>query len=137
MQVSGSALVRLELSTWRTDAGDLDILADIPDGGGRHLSYWELVDRASELHLDGIVVRVAALEDVIASKEWADRPKDREALPELRRSASSRINRCARRRRAPDDGATEPAREICVSDSRWYSLRTSSGPRSTRLATPG
>ena len=84
VQVSGSALVRLELSTWRTDAGDLDILADIPDGGGRHLSYWELVDRASELNLDGIVVRVAALEDVIASKEWADRPKDREALPELR-----------------------------------------------------
>ena len=48
------------------------------------MRYAELVDRASELHLDGIVVRVAALDDVIASKEWADRPKDRDALPELR-----------------------------------------------------
>lgn len=29
-------------------------------------------------------MHVAALEDVIASKEWAGRPKDIEALPELR-----------------------------------------------------
>ena len=64
--------------------GDLDVLADIPDRDGRHLSYQDLVERASELNLDGIVVRVAALDDVIASKEWADRPKDRDALPELR-----------------------------------------------------
>lgn len=84
VQVTGSTLVRMELSTWRTDGGDLDVLADIPDRDGRHLSYRELVGRASELNLDGIVVRVAALDDVIASKEWADRPKDRDALPELR-----------------------------------------------------
>lgn len=84
VQITGSALARLELSTWRTDGGDLDILADIPDRDGRHMSYGELLDRASELDLDGIVVRVAALDDVIASKEWADRPKDRDALPELR-----------------------------------------------------
>jgi hypothetical protein len=30
-----------------------------------------------------MVVRVAGLGDIIASKEWANRPKDREALPEL------------------------------------------------------
>jgi hypothetical protein len=84
VQVTGSTLVRMELSTWRTDGGDLDVLADIPDRHGRHLSYPELVGRASKLNLDGIVVRVAALDDVIASKEWADRPKDRDALPELR-----------------------------------------------------
>jgi len=84
VQLSGSTLVRMELSTWRTDGGDLDILADIPDGDGRHMSYRELVERATELNLDGIVVRVAALDDVIASKEWAGRPKDRDALPELR-----------------------------------------------------
>ena len=84
VQVTGSTLVRMELSTWRTDGGDLDVLADIPDRDGRHLSYRELVGRASELNLDGIVVRVAALDEVIASKEWADRPKDRDALPELR-----------------------------------------------------
>ena len=43
-----------------------------------------LADRADELELDGTFVRVAALDDVIASKEWADRPKDRDALAELR-----------------------------------------------------
>ena len=84
VQVTGSTLVRMELSTWRTDGGHLDVLADIPDRHGRHLSYQDLVVRASELNLDGIVVVVAALDDVIASKEWADRPKDRDALPELR-----------------------------------------------------
>lgn len=39
VQVTGSTLVRMELSTWRTDGGDLDILADIPDRHGRHMSY--------------------------------------------------------------------------------------------------
>ncbi|HSH62186.1 MAG TPA: hypothetical protein VK988_21565 [Acidimicrobiales bacterium] len=59
-------------------------MTDVPDRDGRHMRYAELIGRASELHLDGIVVRVAALDDVIASKEWANRPKDRDALPELR-----------------------------------------------------
>jgi len=84
VQITGSTLVRMEISTWRTDGGDLDILAAIPDEGGRHMSYRELVERASELNLDGIVLRVASLDDIIASKEWSNRPKDREALPELR-----------------------------------------------------
>lgn len=84
VQLSGSALARMEISTWRTDAGDLDIIADIPDRDGRHLTYEELAARAAELNLDGIAVRVAALDDVIASKEWSDRPKDRAALDELR-----------------------------------------------------
>lgn len=33
---------------------------------------------------DGFVIRAAALEDIIRAKERANRPKDREALPELR-----------------------------------------------------
>lgn len=84
VQLTGSTLARMEISTWRTDAGDLDVLADIPDRHGRHLTYGQLATRAAELNLEGIAVRVAGLEDVIASKEWADRPKDRAALEELR-----------------------------------------------------
>jgi hypothetical protein len=34
---------------------------------------------------ESVPVIVVALDDLIASKEWADRPKDRDALPELRR----------------------------------------------------
>jgi len=33
---------------------------------------------------------VAGLDDVIASKEWANRPKDHEALPELRQLRDQR-----------------------------------------------
>lgn len=84
VQLSGATLARMRISTWRTDAGDLDVLAEIPDRQGRLLPYEELAERASDLDLDGIALRVAALEDVIASKEWADRPKDRAALDELR-----------------------------------------------------
>jgi hypothetical protein len=32
----------------------------------------------------GIVVRLAALDDIVASKKFANRQKDNEALPELR-----------------------------------------------------
>ena len=84
VQLSGSTLARMEISTWRTDAGDLDVLADIPDRHGHHLSYEQLALGAAELHLDEIAVRVAAQDDVIASKEWSDRPKDRVALDERR-----------------------------------------------------
>jgi hypothetical protein len=35
VQLTGSTLVRMEISTWRTDAGDLDILTAIPDRDGR------------------------------------------------------------------------------------------------------
>jgi hypothetical protein len=57
-----------ELTTWQTDAGPLDVLHD---------------GRSSEGNLGGIRVRVAALDDIVASKEWANRPKDHEALDEL------------------------------------------------------
>ncbi|MGI8686733.1 MAG: hypothetical protein ACR2MO_16865, partial [Acidimicrobiales bacterium] len=50
--------------------------------------YDELIGRAEIQEVHGIAVHVAALGDVIASKEWADRPKDRQALPELRQLAS-------------------------------------------------
>ncbi|MEO6120772.1 MAG: hypothetical protein ABIW46_04920 [Acidimicrobiales bacterium] len=82
--VDGLSLARMEISTWRTDAGNFDVLTDIPDRDGRRRPYGELAARAQSAAVGEVVVVVAALDDVIASKEWADRPKDREALPELR-----------------------------------------------------
>lgn len=82
--IDGPRLARMEISTWRTDAGDFDVLADIPDRSGHHLRYEQLAPRASIVRYKGIEIRVASLDDVIASKEWADRPKDHAALPELR-----------------------------------------------------
>jgi hypothetical protein len=84
------SLARLEISTWRTEAGDLDILVGIPDQSGRIVRYGELVTRAERLELLGVAVAAASLDDLVASKEWADRPKDREALPELRKLRARR-----------------------------------------------
>lgn len=74
----------IKISTWRTDAGDLDVLVDIPGDDGARQQYENLAARAHTLDYCGVAVQVAGLGDIIASKEWANRPKDREALPELR-----------------------------------------------------
>lgn len=69
----------------------LDVLTDIPDRNGRRRHYDELVERAELNVVQGVVVAVASLADVIASKEWADRPKDHEALSELRELRRAQI----------------------------------------------
>ena len=90
VRIDRETLGRMEISTWRTDAGDFDILADLPTRDGRRLRFAELIGRADAQPLHGVTVRVAALDDIIASKQWADRPKDHEALAELRRLATGR-----------------------------------------------
>jgi len=87
MQLDAAALGRLDISTWRTDAGDLDVLAHLRRRDGRPMGYDNMLTRAKAAVLEGVTVRLAALDDIIASKEFADRPKDREALDELRRLA--------------------------------------------------
>lgn len=88
MVIDGSRLAQLEISTWQTDAGAFDVLGDMPDRTGRPLSYDDIEPRSSVVEYEGIAIHVASLDDVIASKEWSDRPKDRQALPELRRLAA-------------------------------------------------
>jgi hypothetical protein len=90
VQLDAETLARTELSTWRTDAGDLDLLSDIPDSEGSRRRYEDLVANSSRIDSDGVSVRVASLQDVIASKEWANRAKDQEALPELRQLGRER-----------------------------------------------
>lgn len=63
-----------------TRFGDLDLVFE-PEGTG---GYEDLAARAVRYDLGGgLVVAVAALEDIIRSKAAADRPKDRETLPTL------------------------------------------------------
>jgi hypothetical protein len=81
--LDGQWLASNEITTWRTDAGDFDVLCDMPDRAGNHLSYEDIVDRAEPKAFGNVTVMVASLDDVIASKQWANRPKDNEALPEL------------------------------------------------------
>jgi hypothetical protein len=64
-----------------TDAGDLD-LAMLPSGTQ---GYDDLRRDAIAIEILGSPTRVAALADIIRSKESAGREKDRAALPMLRR----------------------------------------------------
>jgi hypothetical protein len=64
-----------------TDAGNLDITV-VPSGTQ---GYKDLRRDAIEIMVNGVPVLVASLADVIRSKEAANRPKDRTALPVLRR----------------------------------------------------
>jgi hypothetical protein len=60
------------------------VLLGIPIDEHRNLARFEqLQEHALTLEIEGIIVRVAPLNDIIRSKEIADRPADREALPEL------------------------------------------------------
>jgi hypothetical protein len=81
--VDASTLESFGSSTWMTDAGPLDLLVELRDrDGGRH-SYGDLVERAVRYEVGGLAVAVASLDDIIESKEYAGREKDREGLPEL------------------------------------------------------
>ncbi len=70
----------VELLNLSTRFGDLD-LSLRPVGT---LGYEDLFLRAEHYDLGGLVVPVAALADVIRSKQAANRPKDQAALPTLR-----------------------------------------------------
>ncbi|MBB6050844.1 nucleotidyl transferase AbiEii/AbiGii toxin family protein [Armatimonas rosea] len=65
--------------TLETDFGDLDLLA-IPEGLD---SYEGLVSRAVEMEVFGVSVHVASVDDLIAMKRAANRPKDQAHLYEL------------------------------------------------------
>ena len=84
VQLDAETLRSFGSSTWMTDAGPIDVLRDLRDRSGGAVAFDVLVDRSADQRIGSVVVHVAALGDIIASKEHADRDKDREALPELR-----------------------------------------------------
>ena len=74
----GASLGRGEIWNLITRFGDLDIISH-PAG------FDTLVPHAAPVDLEGLPVLVAGLDDVIRSKELANRPKDHATLPYLRR----------------------------------------------------
>lgn len=68
----GRALRHTQILTLTTVDGGLDLLVD-PDGSP---GYPALRRRADQIDIDGIVVRVASIEDLIAMKRAAGRPQD-------------------------------------------------------------
>jgi hypothetical protein len=83
VQIDGLALETAGMTTWMTDAGPFDVLAGLEAPDGRLLPYEELVERVTIFQGNGFAIRTAAIDDIINAKERADRPKDRNALPEL------------------------------------------------------
>lgn len=76
----------MKMLNLRTPYGDIDLTFE-PNGTG---GFEDLTVQADPRDIEGVIVRVAALEDIIRSKEAAGRQKDAEALPELYRLARSR-----------------------------------------------
>ena len=77
----GASLADAAVWNLGTAFGGLDITY-VPAGT---TGYSDLVERSQTIDIGGVVVRVAALEDIIRSKEAANREKDRVVLPALRR----------------------------------------------------
>ncbi len=70
----------VEILNLVTDHGDLD-LSFLPSGTR---GYEDLAERAVTISVKGHAVHVASIEDIIRSKEAANRPKDVAALPILK-----------------------------------------------------
>jgi hypothetical protein len=83
--IDGRTLAATEVTTWRTDAADVDVLATIRGEDGERRQFGDLVPRSNETILAGVTVCVASLLDIVESKRFAGRPKDHDALPELER----------------------------------------------------
>lgn len=86
MPVDVRSLRGFEVSTWRTDAGDLDVIMGTPTTDrGRLAGFDDLVARSHQVEAYGLSLQVADLQDIIESKQVLAREPDLAALPELRR----------------------------------------------------
>ena len=85
--VSTATIADLEVNTqWETSSGPLDILLTAVGPSETVITFLDLDRYAEAIEVQkGLIVRTASLDDVIRMKESADRWKDHQALPELRR----------------------------------------------------
>ena len=82
--IVGELLQNMQIGTWVTAFGDLDILHSIPSGvDGKQYNYDKLFQSSRKGKAGRLVVRVASLKDIVASKRFAGRAKDLAVLPEL------------------------------------------------------
>lgn len=62
-----------------TDLGRIDVLQGLPQVP----TFRALDERAAEVDIDGLVVKVCSLDDLLAMKRASDRPRDRDDLEAL------------------------------------------------------
>jgi Nucleotidyl transferase AbiEii toxin, Type IV TA system len=86
-------LRRTQMLTLSTRDGNLDLLVDPPGSPG----YAALRRRADVIELEGVAVRIASLEDLLAMKTAAGRPQDQLDVESLRIARSRLRGRRAHR----------------------------------------
>lgn len=96
LRLDADTLAGFGSSTWMTDAGPLDLLVELRDVSGARLPYASLLQRSTHIAVGSLTVHLASLDDIVASKEFAGRPKDLEALPELRQLLQQEAERQGR-----------------------------------------
>jgi predicted nucleotidyltransferase len=69
-----------------TDLGRIDVLQGLPQVP----PFAALAERASEVDIDGLVVRVCSLDDLLAMKRASDRPRDRDDVEALEAAREGR-----------------------------------------------
>jgi hypothetical protein len=84
VRLDAATLASFGSSTWMTNAGPLDLLVELRDTSGARHRYMALFQRSVPIAVGNVILRLASLRDIVESKEFAGRPKDLEALPELR-----------------------------------------------------
>ena len=87
--ITVALLVEREITNWNTDIGPLDVLVGIPNAQGLPVTFDALRENAQTIVAFDRAITVASLDDIITSKKYANRRKDAEALPELRRLRDS------------------------------------------------
>jgi hypothetical protein len=88
--IDAHSLRQFEVSAWRTRLGDLDVIIGTPTARRGVLArYDSLAPRAATREAFGMTILVAALDDIIESKQALARESDLIALPELHRLRAS------------------------------------------------
>ena len=92
--LDATTFTRFEVSTWRTDCGDIDIIIGIPTATHGELRRFDSLASRAESHqvTDGATILVGNLDDIIESKTALGRPNDLVALEELWRLREQRIS---------------------------------------------
>lgn len=123
---SGESLAGQRMLNLQTRHGELDLtIRPAAFEGG----YAELVGRSIRRTVGEVQVRVAALEDVIRSKETAARDKDIRALPELYRLANLEPRPAALPR--PPQAADQPSPQASTPAGRIAAAKAARKPPGT------
>ena len=77
--LDGAALTAFEISTWRTDAGDIDVLAHLRDAAGRRVS--SLISRVGRARSALVALRSASQVSATSSSRSASRIGRRTGRP--------------------------------------------------------